>query len=161
MVQFYETKHFIVEAHDRPFVSREDGGHVRIAVKDHSCTDRTKLAPSVAVELMRLTMIVGEALEVALNRRGIPVVKVNYEDLGNWAYKEGKQPFLHVHVFGRARNAMKQPFPEAVSLPDRRTGFYEGFTPLNGEDIAEIRRVIGELVQSERYRERAWQLVTD
>ena len=33
---------FIVESVDRPFVSREEGGHIRIVVKDQSITDRHK-----------------------------------------------------------------------------------------------------------------------
>lgn len=35
-------------------------------------------------------MLIGEAMEIAMNSRGIPVVKVNYEDLGNWAWKKAK-----------------------------------------------------------------------
>lgn len=53
-----------------------------------------------------------------MSQQGIPVVKINYEELGNWAYKpNGGHAFLHMHVFGRASNAVKQPFPEAVFLP--------------------------------------------
>jgi hypothetical protein len=45
MVQIFETESFIVESHEQPFVSRTDGGHIRIRVKDDSITDRTKLDP--------------------------------------------------------------------------------------------------------------------
>jgi hypothetical protein len=34
MAIFYETENFIVESIERPFVSREEGGHIRICVKD-------------------------------------------------------------------------------------------------------------------------------
>ena len=34
MSVFFTTKNFIVESHPKPFVSRADGGHIRIRVKD-------------------------------------------------------------------------------------------------------------------------------
>ena len=142
MSLIYETQNFIVESHEKPFLPRTDGGHIRIPIKDKTITDRTKISPEVAIELMRLTMIVGEAFEIAMNNRGIPVVKINYQDMGNWAYKTGDKPHLHIHIFGRASNAVKQPWPESVYLPDRNTGFYEGFEPLDAEDILEIQRQI-------------------
>lgn len=155
---FYETKHFIVESHEKPFITRTDGGHIRIRVKDDSITDRTKLDPKTAIELMRLTMVVGTAFEKAMNNLGIPVVKINYQDMGNWAWKTNTKPFLHIHVFGRANNATKQIWPESVYLPDRGTGFYDGFEPLNNEDIEEIKKQIDTVLQEEKYSEEKWGL---
>lgn len=151
-----ETENFIVETHEKPFVSRTDGGHIRIRIKDASITDRTKLDPKTAKELMRITMIVGEAFEKAMNNRGIPVVKINYQDMGNWAYKRGEKPFLHIHVFGRAENSVKQPFPESVYLPDRNTGFYDGFEPLNEDDVVEIRKQMEIVENQEKYNLKNW-----
>jgi len=158
MAQIYETENFIVESHEQPFVSRTDGGHIRIKVKDKSITDRTKLDPHTAIELMRLTMIIGEALENTMNAQGIPVVKINYQDMGNWAYKVGEKPFLHIHVFGRATNAVKQVWPESVYLPDRATGFYEGFEPLNESDILEIQKQINVIESQDKYNIKNWNL---
>ncbi len=159
MSEFYKTTNFIVESHPKPFVSRTDGGHIRIRVIDESISDRTKLQPKQAIELMRLTMVVGEALERGMNKQGIPVVKINYEELGNWAYKPGGgKPFLHEHVFGRSKDAKKQPFPEAVFLPDRSTGFYDGFEPLTEEDQKVILSVISSLFLEERYSDKEWGL---
>jgi diadenosine tetraphosphate (Ap4A) HIT family hydrolase len=158
MSTIIETKNFVVESHEQPFVSRTDGGHIRIKVKDLSITDRTKLNPDQAIELMRLTMIVGEAMEIAMNIRGIPVVKINYQDMGNWAAKTNTKPFLHIHIFGRSKNATKQPWPESVYLPDRGTGFYEGFEPLDEDDLAEIHNQIGSIFQQERYEGGKWGL---
>lgn len=45
MAQIYETKNFTVEAYEKPFVTRTDGGHIRIKVKDEEIFDRTKLSP--------------------------------------------------------------------------------------------------------------------
>jgi len=43
-----------------------------------------------------------------MNDQAIPVVKINYEDLGNWAFKRNERPVLHLHIFGRAENAVGQ-----------------------------------------------------
>ncbi len=159
MALIYETKNFIVESREQPFLSRTDGGHVRVLSKDVSITDRTKLVSKMAIELMRLTMIVGEALQIAMNNRGIPVVKINYQDMGNWAYKEGENPILHVHIFGRASNAVKQPWPESMYLPDRKTGFYDGFEPLNEEDNKEILNQILIISGKDKYKLEDWGLM--
>ncbi len=159
MTLIHETENYIIESHGQPFVSRTDGGHIRIKVKDLSITDRTKLSPKEAVELMRITMIVGEALETAMNNRGIPVVKINYQDMGNWAFKRGENPFLHIHVFGRAKNAIKQIFPESVYLPARESGFYDDFEPLNIEDIEEINKQIKTIELNEKYKLENWGLL--
>jgi len=158
MAEFFETENFIVETRPNPFVSRTDGGHIRIRIKDESITDRTKLNSKQAIELMRLTMIVGEAMEKGMNAQGIPVVKINYQDMGNWAWKENRLPFLHIHIFGRAKNAVKQIFPESVYLPDRSSGFYDGFETLNDEDIEIIKSEIEKLFQEDRFSNKQWGL---
>lgn len=155
----YESKNFTVEIHPMPFVSRTDGGHIRIFPKDKKrVTDRTVLHKEEAIEFMWLSMITGEAMQKALNNRGIPVVKINYEELGNWAFKRDEQPVMHLHVFGRAKNATKQVFPEAVYLPDRSSGFYDGFEPLNNGDIEAIRQEIDDLIKTDKYRPSNWKL---
>lgn len=157
-MEFFETENYIVESHPKPFVSRADGGHLRIRIKDKTISDRTKLNVKQAIELMRLSMIVGEAFKKGMNARGIPVVKINYQDMGNWAWKTGDKPFLHYHIFGRATNSVKQPFPESVYLPDRSTGFYEGFEALNTEDVTVIKSEMEHLFKEERYSNELWNL---
>lgn len=158
MAFIYETKNFIVEAFETPHVTRTDGGHIRIKIKDESFTDRTKVSPEIAIEFMRLTMIVGNAMELAMNNRGINVVKINYQDMGTWAFKTGKQPFFHIHIYGRAKDAKYQPFPESVYLPDRSTGFYDKFEPLNNEDILEIQKQISIIEKQDKYQLNKWNL---
>jgi hypothetical protein len=48
----YETENFIVESHEEPLVSREEGGHIRIKIKDENITDRTKLTPKQGISLL-------------------------------------------------------------------------------------------------------------
>lgn len=155
MAFIYETENFEITTHEKPFVCRTEGGHIKIVTKT-GVEDRTKLTPKQAIELMRLTMLIGEAFQTAMNNRGIPVAKVNYEDLGNWAYKTGAKPHLHIHLFGRAENAKKQVFPEAVYLPARETGFYDEFEALDEGDIKEIQRLINILEEQDKYKLANW-----
>ncbi len=155
----YETNHFTLEIHPKPFVSREEGGHLRIFPKDKArISDRRDFTVQEATEFMKLSMIAGEALQTAMNKRGIPVVKINYCDLGNWAFKRNEKPVLHLHIFGRAKNAKIQIFPEAVQLPDRSTGFYDNFKPLNNHDIKAIKQEISNLLKQKKYQKSNWSI---
>lgn len=156
----YETDNFEVITHEKPFVSREEGGHIKINTKT-GVEDRTKLTPEAAKELMRLTMLVGESFQKAMQNRGVQIVKINYADLGNWAYKpeykaQGKKPHLHMHIFGRVMNAKNQVFPEAVYLPARESGFYDDFIPLNSGDVKEVKKQIETLSKTDKYNKINW-----
>ena len=147
----YETVNFIVDAPERPFVDRLEGGHVRISPKVKT-SDRTKLSPELAKEYMKLSMVVGEAVKTGLQKRGIDIGIINYQDMGNWAVFDPEGPTMHMHIFGRAITATKQKYGEAVQLPKRETGFYEGFQSLNEGDIAAVQTEIGSLMQTEKYK---------
>jgi len=43
---------------------------------------------------MKLTMMVGEAMATALNRRGIDIGRINYQDNGNWGVFGPEGPYL-------------------------------------------------------------------
>ena len=141
----FETPNFTIESADQPFVSREEGGHIRIIPKV-KVEDRTKLSPEIAKELMKFSMIAGEAMKIGMNRRGIEIGRINYQDMGNWG------PTLHMHLFGRAKTATKQKYGEAVYLPQKDTGFYDTFKPLSDEDIHVIKEEIENLLQTEKYK---------
>ena len=104
MAIIFETKNFIVDSQEKPFVSRTDGGHIRVKAKDISITNRTKIKTKQAIKLMRLTIIAGDLLEKAMNKQGIPDVQINYQENGNWAFKDQQLPHLHIHIFGRSRD---------------------------------------------------------
>ncbi|NCB21134.1 MAG: hypothetical protein EOM88_04455 [Clostridia bacterium] len=40
--------------------------------------DRQALEPKLAIELMRLTIVAGEAMTTAMNRRGVDIGRINY-----------------------------------------------------------------------------------
>ncbi len=153
----YETNNFIVESVEKPHVTSDDGGHIKIYPKK-KITDRTELNPNLAIEFMRLTMIVGEALKKGLAKRGIKIIRVNYQEMGNWAYKKNEQPYFHLHIYGRAKNAKFQPYQEAVQLPDRSTGFYDNFKPLSRTDVKEIKRQVVLISKKTKYKYSNWGL---
>ena len=113
--------------------------------------DRTQLSSRLAVEYMKLSMVVGEALVSAMARRGVDIGIVNYQDMGNWGVFKPEGPSLHMQIYGRAKTAVIQKYGDAVQLPHRETGFYDNFRPLDEEDIKEIRADIEKLLHSEKY----------
>ena len=148
MALVYEARHFILKTLDRPHVSRSDGGHVVIDPK-LPVEDRTQLTPEQAIELVKLTMVGGEALKTVLSRKGIDIGRINYQDNGNWRAE------LHVHLYGRARNARLQPWGHALAFPPTREAFIRemgDLEPLQAEDIAELRAEIARLLATDKYR---------
>lgn len=149
MAVIYEARHFVLRTLDQPHVSRSDGGHIvidpRVAVED-----RTQLSREQAVELVKLTMVGGAAMKTVLTRKGIDIGRINYQDNGNWRAE------LHVHLYGRARDARLQPFGHALAFPPTREAFKRemgNLEPLREDDIIELRAEIGRLLASDKYRD--------
>ncbi len=153
MALIYETPNFIIKSAELPhvYVDRKDGGHIQIKAKV-AISDRTKLSPELAIEYMKLSMVVGEAMKIALGRRGIDIGIINYQEMGNWSVFKPDGPKMHTQVFGRAKNAVTQKYGDAVNLPHLETGFYEGFKPLDDGDIRELRIEIERLMKTEKYQ---------
>lgn len=146
----FETENFFIDAAERPFIDRSEGGHIYIFPKV-KVRDRTQLSPQLAVEYIKLSMVVGEALKSAMARRGVDIGIVNYQDMGNWGVFKPEGPTLHMQIYGRATTATIQKYGDAVQLPHRETGFYDNFKPLDEEDIREIKIDIEKLLQSDKY----------
>jgi diadenosine tetraphosphate (Ap4A) HIT family hydrolase len=157
MAFIYETAHFIIESPAEPLVTRKDGGHITISPKDR-VNDRTNLSPSLAIELMYLTVLIGEAMTRGLIKRGIDIGRINYQDNGNWGVFRPEGPYLHYHLYGRAKSATIHKYGEACYFPFRDTGFYEGFEPLDSGDIASIQSEIESLLHEEKYKPGNWEL---
>ena len=155
--KIYETENFLVETLEKPHISRTDGGHIFISPKVR-LLDRTQLTPELAIEMMRLTMVVGEAMATALNRRGVDVGRINYQDNGNWGVFKPEGPELHVHLYGRAKSALVQKYGEATFFPLPGTGFYDSCEPLTEEDLKEIREEIELVFKKEKYLDQNWGL---
>ncbi len=146
-----ETKTFSVEVPEKPFIDREDGGHLRIMSKV-KVKDRTELNAEQTLEYALLSEVVGKALELGMSERGIEVGNVNWQEMGNWSVFKPEGITLHMHIFGRAKNAKTQKYGEAVKLPFRDTGFYDDFNKLNQDDISVINIKIANLLNLEKYQ---------
>lgn len=141
-----ETKNFIIESHEKPEVDRLEGGHIKISPKVY-VEDRTKLSLQQAIELMRLTMVTGEALVKMMASIGIEIGRINYQDNGNW------KPSLHIHIYGRAKNAVMQKFGNPI-VP----GYREEYKPLTDFDIQILKTEIKVKLSEEKYSDVAWGL---
>ncbi|MBI4147977.1 hypothetical protein HY490_01675 [Candidatus Woesearchaeota archaeon] len=137
MPVFFESKRFSVASSDKPHVSRTDGGHIVIVPK-RRLVNRWEMTQEEAVEFIRLSMIVGEAMVKGLNKRGIPVERINFQDNGNWGLDSKEGPHFHLHLYGRAKNSLEQKRGEALRFPDKATKFWEKLDPLNQGDVNEI-----------------------
>ena len=157
MSLIFETANFLVEAPDKPHVSRSDGGHIKIKPKIRY-VDRQELSPKEPIELMRLTVVVGEAMRKVLTKNGVDFGRINYQDNGNWSVFKPKGPYLHVHLYGRAKNAKIQTYGDALNFPHRETGFYDENEPLTEQDITDIRENVLELLKQEKYADEQWGL---
>ncbi len=159
MTVIFETDDFTVKSRDKPHITRKDGGHITIAPKTHYCT-RQDLTPYQAIELMRLTTVVGKAMTVVLNRRGVDIGRINYQDNGNWSVFSPEGPALHIHLYGRAKSATIQKYGQALYFPhiEEQPEFYEKNEPLTPEDISEIQGEIAALLNDRRYANDEWKL---
>jgi diadenosine tetraphosphate (Ap4A) HIT family hydrolase len=153
-IPIYETENFYIQAASKPFIDRLEGGHVYIFPKI-TLRDRTQLSAKLAIEYIKLSMIVGKALQSAMSRRGVDVGIVNYQDMGNWGVYKPEGPSVHMQIYGRATTATIQKYGDAVQLPHRETGFYDNFSSLDAEDIEEIRSDIEKLLKTDKYK-RPW-----
>jgi diadenosine tetraphosphate (Ap4A) HIT family hydrolase len=155
----HQTDHFVLTRSQRPFVDRLEGGHLRIFCKRAGVKERRDFTPEEAIDFIRLSSAAGQALERGMQKRGIDIVKINFEELGNWPFKYGTELVFHEHILGRAKDAKKQIFPEAIQLPDRETGFYDGFEPLNDDDLHAVRAELKAILATPKYADKSqWRL---
>lgn len=153
----YQNNNYKIVAVELPHISRGDGGHIKIIPKER-VVDRTQLSPKLAIEVMKLTMAAGEAMAKAMNKRGVDIGRINYQDNGNWSVFKPDGPYFHIHLYGRAKSAKVHKWGDACSFPHRSTGFYDTFEPLNDGDIEEIKKEMESLLQQEKYQDQNWNL---
>ena len=139
----YQSKNFIVEAMDNPHVDRNEGGHIRIKPIKR-VLDRQALSREQAIELMELSRVVGAAMFKIMNDQGVDVGRINYQDNGNWSVLKPEGPYLHLHIYGRAKSAKIQKYGQALYFPHRDDDpdFYKDNKPLTEEDVEAIKKEI-------------------
>ena len=129
-------------------MSRGDGGHLIINPKV-VVEDRTHLSREQAVELVKLTMVAGEAMQTVLTQRGIDIGRINYQDNGNWRHE------LHVHMYGRARGATLQIWGHPLAFPPTAAAFKAqmgNLEPLTADDVAALKAEMVRLLATDKYR---------
>lgn len=159
MAVIYESENFVIEASEKPHVDRDDGGHIKIYPKVR-IVDRQQLPPKDAVELMRLTVVVGQAMTKVMNEHGVDVGRINYQDNGNWSVFKPEGPYLHVHLYGRAKSAKTHKYGQACFFPHKKEApeYYANFKPLNEDDVKDIRNEIERLFKEEHFSDSVWGL---
>ena len=155
----WETENLTLAAHQKPHVSREEGGHIKITLKKPAY-DRTKIDPKVAIEAMRLSIVAGEAMEIVMARNGIKLERINYQDNGNWAPMFGRENVMHIHLYGRTGTEnMQKRYPSALYFPDpSNEEYYKDFKSLTEKDCEEIRLEMERIFKREKYQDTQWYL---
>lgn len=159
MALIYESQNFIVQSAEFPLVDRNDGGHITIDPKFKIST-RQELSPKQAIELMRLTIVTGEAMTRVLIEHGVDIGRLNYQDNGNWAVFNPEGPQLHYHLYGRAKSAVHQKYGQTLHMPhkDENPEYYKTLKKLSEADVEDIRKSMTELLSLPKYSEEAWGL---
>lgn len=159
MALIYEAKNFLVETADKPLLGRSDGGHLVINPKIR-VNDLQQFNAPTAIELMRLIMVVGEAMSTVLNKNGVDIGRINYQDNGNWGVFKPEGPYQHFHLYGRAKSAVQQKYGQACYFPHQEDNpeFYENLEPLNHQDITDLNLEITRLLTTDKYANSAWKL---
>lgn len=146
MAIIYETEHFTLESHERPEIDRLEGGHVKISSK-LDVESRTELNSRQAIELMRLTIISGNAMVTSMKKIGVEIGRINYQENGNW------NPHLHVHLYCRAKDAKMQKYGDPII-----SGHKPEYKALNESDIKRIRTEVTELFKLSEFSDLEWGL---
>jgi hypothetical protein len=99
-------------------------------------------------------------MTTVMNRHGVDIGRINYQDNGNWSVFAPEGPVLHVHLYGRAKSAKVQKYGQATFFPHRNDNpeFYARCNPLTAEDVKEIRNEIMRLLDDEKHSDEAWGL---
>jgi len=97
---------------------------------------------------MRLTIVSGKALVEMMASIGVEIGRINYQDNGNW------KPSLHIHLYGRSKNATMQKFGDPI-VP----GHKEEYKPLTNTDIEMLKIKIEEIFKDDQYSDKTWGLI--
>jgi len=155
----FESENYTVEAVEQPLVDRNDGGHITINPK-FKVSNRQQLTPRQAIELMKLSIVAGEAMTKVLISRSVDIGRINYQDNGNWSVFNADGPQLHLHLYGRAKSAKIQKYGQACHFPHREEDpdFYGSNQSLQPEDVRLMRQEIERLLTEEKFSRDNWRL---
>ena len=157
MSLIYKSKSFDVVAAKEPHIDRAEGGHIVIFPR-RKVSARQELSPKEAMELMRLTVVVGQAMDEVMQSRGVDIGRINYQDNGNWSVFKSEGPLLHMHLYGRAKSAKTQHYGLSLNFPhkDEHPEFYAKLQPLTDGDIKAIREKITSILKADKFSGKNW-----
>jgi len=91
-------------------ISPKEGGHL-IVIPKMNVQSRMELSNEDAANIHQLTLIAAKALKNQTHADWF-----NYQENGNFAVSKSKKNRMHVHIYGRKKGAVKQPFGDPVTL---------------------------------------------
>ena len=137
----WEDVDFIVTTPLIPHISKNDGGHLIVSPKVN-VSEIYELDDVKLLRFMRIVAVCTQSLKSVLGEQGINIPFTNNQDNGNWAVLNDRPKSLHFHIYGRARNSIKQVFGQAIFAPDPHSTFYDNNIPLNTQDIKNVNNYI-------------------
>lgn len=142
----FEDEYFQVISPEFPLNCRDDGGHL-LLIKKEKVTDRSDMTYQEAIDFMRISMAVGNAMYEVLG-----IERMNYEDLGNWGIDDPGGAKMHLHFFGRAREQTHQIRGHHMFLYPKGHRIFEGhLKAFSGEDVKKLRAKIEDTLKEDKY----------
>lgn len=139
-----EVSGVTIVAPERRHLAPIDGGHLLVVPKRH-VPDRRSLEPTEVLAVELASMICADTLRSVFHADW-----QNYQENGNWSLGPEDQAHMHLHVYGRSKRSVTQPFGEALVFP--RSDLLDEWT-VAGPSLAEyvaVRRSL-EIISSTRY----------
>ena len=123
-------------------IARTDGGHLIVTVPYHT-NNRTALSPAELLSIDLLSIATAKVLTSYCN-----AAMVNYQENGNWSLGDPQRNHVHMHIYGRARNASAQPFGESLTFPKRKD--VSGWNPggFSTDEQSELKRLLEDEIRS-------------
>ena len=130
-------KYCTLEMPGRVHIPAKDGGHLIIKPGRH-VIDSTELPFNEANELHIMKLIAKRTLFEAFDNDTVlgGIGTYNYQENGNWSvHKPESEQHAHIHVYGRGRQAVTQPYGKALDFSrfEKEPGF-SGY-PYSSRDI--------------------------
>ena len=140
-ITVWQDSDFIVTTPSIPHISKADGGHLIVSpIKKTSSI--TELDDRELLKMMKIVGSCQKALIQVLGEQEIEIPFTNNQDNGNWAVHKNLPKSLHIHIYGRAKNSIKQVFGQAIYAPDPHSTFYDNNQPLSDQDIEKIKQIL-------------------
>lgn len=135
-----KTANFIVCTLQMPHIDRNEGGHIVIACRDNTYANMEDIPPQILHEFIDLAVACGRHMREILAEEKIDIGIINYQVNGNWSALNHKRDVVHMHLYGRAKQAKKQTYGSALYLPDLESGFYAHNRGLKKFEIEYMRK---------------------